>query len=81
MPYHTLSDLELRMAKASMNADVTDQLLSRPVFDPASLDCQPPDPMCTVGTLTVDEALELDDGRVTMSYGSVRPWMSWEIWL
>jgi hypothetical protein len=69
---------ELGSAKREMNWRVGQELDSRDIFDPASLDAQPRavDP---VAMMRIDDALELGDGRVSIAGGSPAPWMPWEI--
>jgi len=79
-------NLELRLAKSSMNADVRDMLdegearleagSDMALYARASGATIAHDPPAQ---LTVDEALSLDEGDVTMVGGGLRPRAPWEV--
>jgi hypothetical protein len=71
---------DLRYARSSMvNAQVRAELDSRDIFDPGDLDEGPGAGYPDAAGMTVDDALRLEDERMTAGGGGLRAWMPWEI--
>lgn len=67
--------IRLREARGvRVNGAVEEELLSQPIFDPASLDAPPPNALPPPPFLLVDDVLELDDGGVNCFGWPCAPW-------